>query len=89
MRTSSEISNLRSREPKAWKVIDQLMAESDRKKVPAAVKFAAAEFILSRLYPEKKVLEGIGPDGEIVIRVERAEVENNLQAPRFAVPDLQ
>lgn len=34
-------------------------------------------------------LEGSGEDGEIVIRVEKAEIESNLQAPRFAVPNLQ
>ena len=38
--------------------------------------------------PQK--LEGAGEGGEIVIRIERAETnENYLQAPRFAIPDIQ
>ena len=33
---------------------------------------------------------GQGPEGEILIKVERANIQDgdNLQAPRFAIPDL-
>jgi len=35
-------------------------------------------------------IEGTGEEGEIVIRVERAVTDgSDLQAPRFAIPDLQ
>lgn len=53
MRTSKEIRNLKTREDKCWKVIDQLIASMDRKQVPSVVRLAAAEFVLSRLYPQK------------------------------------
>lgn len=62
MRRSSEISALKTREPKAWKVIDQHL-RLDVKGIPAKVRQAAAEFILKRLYPEKVLNEHSGPEG--------------------------
>lgn len=90
MRRSSEISALNIREAKSWKVIDQLLSPKHGEKIPAAIRFAAAEFVLCRLYPEKKVIAGDGPDGEIIIRVEKGNPDaSDLQAPRFAIPNLQ
>jgi len=44
--------------------------------------------LISKELPSK--IEGTGEGGEIVIRVEKAETNGNqLQAPRFAVPNLQ
>lgn len=86
MMRSSEISALRTREKKSWKVID--WCQSAACKNPK-VKFEAAKFVLERIYPIKTVIGGEGIDGEIVIRVERGESADNLQAPRFAVPNLQ
>jgi len=88
MRRSSEISALNVREKKAWKVIDYHLRLDT--KVPAVVRQAAAEFILKRIYPEKRVLSGEGLDGEIIIKVEKMEPNGDqLQAPRFAIPDIQ
>ncbi len=66
MRRSSEISALKIREKKSWRVIDQYLAESDRKKVNAKTKLEAAVFVLSRLYPQKLEQE-INVKGEIGI----------------------
>lgn len=89
-KTSKEIRELNTREAKAWRVIDQLLADRKDKKVSAMVRLEAAVFILKRLYPEKMVHLGDGPDGEIIIRVEKAVTDgDNLQAPRFAIPHLQ
>ena len=41
---------------------------------------------------DEQYLKGDGDKGEIVIRVEHTKIgdnENNLQAPRFAIPDIQ
>lgn len=48
-----------------------------------------AESVQLKQVPQK--LEGTGAEGEIVIRVERAEASNGseLQAPRFSVQNLQ
>lgn len=89
-KTAQEIRELNSREAKAWKVIDQILSPKREEKIPAIVRLAAAEFILKRLYPEKRIIGGDGPDGEIVIKVEKGNPDaSDVQAPRFAVPDLQ
>lgn len=80
-KTAQEIRNLKSREAKCWRVIDQLLSPKKEDKVPAIVRFAAAEFILKRLYPEKKILAGDGPEGEFVIKVEIADEDNAPQEP--------
>jgi hypothetical protein len=93
-KSASEIRELNTREKKCWRVIDQLLSPKLGEKVPAIVRFAAAEFVLKRLYPEKKIIGGDGIDGEIVIRIEKGNPEqgkngSHVQAPRFAVPYLQ
>lgn len=87
MRTSSQISALNSRESKSWKVLDWCMSQQCKN---PKVKFEAAKFVLERLYPSKTIVGGSGPDGEILIKVEKSgEDANYLQAPRFAIPDIQ
>lgn len=90
MLRGKDLSALTLREPKAWRIIDQCLADRKDKQISAMVRLEAAFFVLKRLYPEKMRLEGSGEDGEIVLRVIK-EVMNgdHLQAPRFAVPNIQ
>lgn len=78
-KTAQEIRNLNSREPKAWKVIDQFLADRKDKKISAMVRLEAAVFILKRLYPEKRVVEGSGENGEFKVIVEIADENNPAQ----------
>ena len=48
-------SAILAREEKAWRVVDQLLSDRNPDK---RVKLRAAEFILSRIYPEKHEIEG-------------------------------
>lgn len=87
MKIADTLRAVKIRESKAWKAIDWAM--SDANKDPAS-KIKAAEFVLKRIYPEKTIVGGEGFGGEIVIRVETANQNgSNLQAPRFAIPNIQ
>lgn len=55
--TKVTLNNLNLREKKAWRVIDQYLADRKDKKIPANTKLEAAQFILKRLYPEKHHVE--------------------------------
>ena len=94
-KTAQEIRELSSREAKAWRVIDQYLITKSRKdgaKIPAVVKLAAAEFILKRLYPEKRVVAGSGEEGEFIIKIEKGNPDangNNLPVARFTIPSIQ
>jgi len=87
MKILDALRQVKIREVKAWKAIDWALSASN---VDASVKIKAAEFILKRIYPEKIGIAGSGENGEIVIKVEKAEMQigNNVQAPRFAIPNL-
>lgn len=92
-KSAKEIRNLNTREPKAWRVIDQFLISKNRKdgkKIPAAVRLEAACFILRRLYPEKIKHSGEGENGEFLIKVEKANYEagSNIPIARFTVPSL-
>lgn len=78
MRRSTEISALKVREAKAWKVIDQHL-RLDLESVPAKVRQAAAEFVLKRLYPETHIFGGNGPNGEFKVVVEIADENYSSQ----------
>ena len=63
MRRSSEISALKIREAKSWKVIDQYIGKARTDvKIQPATRLEAAVFVLKRLYPEKTKIEGTGFD---------------------------
>lgn len=89
MRTSQTISALSVREAKAWKVIDWAMSKACTN---PKVKYAAAAFVLERLYAKKVEIEGRTElDIKIQVNIEKADenTQHILQAPRFSVSSLQ
>jgi len=52
-------------------------------------KFLLIRDLAGKVLARRIKLGGEGMKGEIVIKIEKAGNENHLQAPRFAVPDLQ
>lgn len=84
-KTAKEIRNLNAREDKAWRVIDQCLG--NKKGIPAKVRLAAAEFVLKRLYPEKHIFGGEGPNGEFKVVVEVADEDNASPEPRNRIQE--
>lgn len=74
MRTSTEISAMSARSPSALKRLDWFMSDSNK---DLKTKWAATEFVLKRIFPEKTILGGLGENGEFEIKVEILN-ENNF-----------